>query len=177
MSLRCILQGKLVVDFNFHAATNSLEERIKDMDAMGVDIQCVGISVYQYYYWAEPEIGARVARVSNEELVEQTSKFGDRFAPLGTVPMQDTEAAIQELRYCVNELGMKGLEINSHVEGSEIADSRLDAFWAEVEKLGATPARDLDHAFRLAREHLAPGTEGWLMPHGSRFLPEPVAVR
>jgi aminocarboxymuconate-semialdehyde decarboxylase len=153
---------------------DSLEERIKDMDAMGVDIQCVGISVYQYYYWAETEIASRVSRISNEELVEETSKFGDRFSPLGTVPMQDTEAAIAELRYCVNELGMKGLEINSHVEGSEIADARLDPFWAEVEKLGAVivvhtnghPAKErlqehnfvnlLGHAFEatLATAHL-----------------------
>lgn len=104
---------------------------------MGVDIQAVAVSVYQYYYWADPEVGAKVTRLINEELAEQTSRFPDRFAPLGTVPLQDTEAAVAELRYCVDELGFRGLEINSHVEGSEIADSRLDPFWAEVEKLGA----------------------------------------
>jgi nickel-dependent lactate racemase len=46
-----------------------------------------------------------------------------------------------------------------------------------VEKLGATPARDLEDAFRLAREHLPGATEGWLMPHGSRVLPQAVAAR
>lgn len=159
---------------NLRPKMDSLEVRLADMDAMGVDIQCIGISVYQYYYWAAPDIGARVARISNEELVEATSKYGERFSPLGTVPMQDTEAAIQELRYCVNELGMRGLEINSHVEGAEIADPRLDPFWAEVEKLGAVivihtnghPAKErlqehnfvnlLGHAFEatLATAHL-----------------------
>ena len=114
-----------------------LEVRLEDMDRMGVDIQAVAVSVYQYYYWAEAEVGAKVSRVINDELAEATSKYGDRFSPLGTVPLQDTDAAVAELRYCVNELGMKGLEINSHVEGSEIADPRLEPFWAEVEKLGA----------------------------------------
>lgn len=114
-----------------------LEVRLADMDAMGVDIQAVAVSVYQYYYWADPEVGARVARVINDELAGATSRYPDRFAPLGTVPLQDTEAAIQELRYCVDELGFRGLEINSHVNGTEIADDRLDAFWAEVERLGA----------------------------------------
>lgn len=122
---------------NLRPKMDSLEERLKDMDAMGVDIQAVAVSVYQYYYWADPEVGAKVTRLINEELAEQTSRFPDRFAPLGTVPLQDTEAAVAELRYCVDELGFRGLEINSHVEGSEIADSRLDPFWAEVEKLGA----------------------------------------
>jgi aminocarboxymuconate-semialdehyde decarboxylase len=116
---------------------DSLEERLKDMDAMGVDIQAVAVSVYQYYYWAEPEVGARAARIVNEELAEATSKYPDRFVPLGSVPLQDTAAAVAELQYCVNELGFRGLEINSHVNGTEIADPRLDLFWAEVEKLGA----------------------------------------
>ena len=115
-----------------------LEERIKDMDRMGVDIQAIAVSVYQYYYWAEPEVGARVSRVINEELLETTSKFEGRFSPLGTVPLQDTEAAIAELRYCVEELGMKGLEIGTHVDSTEeISSPRLDPFWAEVERLGA----------------------------------------
>ena len=102
-----------------------------------IDIQAVAVSVYQYYYWAEPEIGARAARLVNDELAEATSKYPDRFVALGSVPLQDTAAAVAELRYCVNELGFRGLEINSHVNGSEIADPRLDPFWAEVEKLGA----------------------------------------
>jgi len=114
-----------------------LEVRIADMDKMGVDIQAVAVSVYQYYYWADAEIGARVARVVNDELAEATAKYPDRFSPLGTVPLQDTGAAIEELQYCVDELGFKGLEINSHVNGTEIADDRLDGFWAEVERLGA----------------------------------------
>ena len=114
-----------------------LDVRIADMDKMGVDVQAVAIAVYQYYYWADPELGAKVSRLMNEEFVESTSKYGDRFLPLGTVPLQDTDAAIQELRYLVQELGMRGIEIGTHVEGEEICSQRLDPFWAEVEKLGA----------------------------------------
>ena len=116
---------------------DSLEIRLADMDRMGVDIQAVAVAVYQYYYWADSDVGARVARVINDELAYETSKFPDRFAPLGSVPLQDAEAATNELRYCMKELGFKGLEINSHVNGAEIADNRLDGFWAEVERLGA----------------------------------------
>jgi len=114
-----------------------LEERIKDMDAMGVDVQAVAVSVYQYYYWAPADVGARITRVINDELAEDTSRFPDRFSPLGTVPLQDTDAAIAELNYCVNELGFKGLEIGTWVDGKELGDPSLDRFWAEVERLGA----------------------------------------
>ena len=114
-----------------------LEERLKDMDRMNVDIQAVAVSVYQYYYWADADVGTRITRVINEELAEATAKHRGRFSPLGTVPLQDTEAAIAELRYCVEELGFKGLEIGTHVDGEEIASPRLDPFWNEVERLGA----------------------------------------
>lgn len=114
-----------------------LEVRLADMDAMGVDVQAVAIAVYQYYYWADAELGAKVSRMMNEEFVESTSRYRDRFLPFGTVPLQDTEAAVQELRYLVRELGMRGIEIGTHVEGEEISAPRLDPFWAEVEALGA----------------------------------------
>ncbi|WP_394930900.1 amidohydrolase family protein [uncultured Ilumatobacter sp.] len=114
-----------------------LDVRLKDMDEMGVDMQAVAVAVYQYYYWADAEVGARVSRVVNEELAESTSRYGGRFSPLGTVPMQDTDAAIAELRYCVEELGFKGLEIGTHINGEEIAAPRFEPFWAEVERLGA----------------------------------------
>ncbi len=113
-----------------------LDVRLADMDAMGVDVQAVAIAVYQYYYWAEAELGAKVSRMMNEEVVEATSRYGDRFLPFGTVPLQDTEAAVQELRYLAEELGMRGIEIGTHVEGEEISAARLEPFWAEVERLG-----------------------------------------
>ncbi len=113
-----------------------LDVRIADMDAMGVDVQAVAIAVYQYYYWADAELGAKVSRMMNEEVVEATSRYGDRFLPFGTVPLQDTDAAVQELRYLAQELGMRGIEIGTHVEGEEISSPRLAPFWAEVARLG-----------------------------------------
>jgi aminocarboxymuconate-semialdehyde decarboxylase len=151
-----------------------LDVRVADMDRMGVDVQAVAIAVYQYYYWADADLGAKASRMMNEEFVESTSKYDGRFLPFGTVPLQETEAAIAELRYLSTELGMKGIEIGTHVEGEEISSPRLDPFWAEVERLGvvvvihtqgATHAQRLDshnfvniigHAFEatLATAHL-----------------------
>jgi aminocarboxymuconate-semialdehyde decarboxylase len=33
-----------------------VEDRLRDMDAMGVDVQVVSPSPTQYYYWAEPDL-------------------------------------------------------------------------------------------------------------------------
>lgn len=130
-----------------------LDVRLEDMDRMGVDIQAVAVAVYQYYYWADPDLGAKVCRIINEEFVEATSAHRGRFLPLGTVPLQDTEAAIQELRYLAHELGMRGIEIGTHVEGEEISSPRLDPFWAQVQELGLVVVihtQGATHAQRLA---------------------------
>ena len=134
-----------------------LDVRISDMDRMGVDVQAVAVAVYQYYYWADVELGAKVARITNEEFVESTSRYPGRFLPFGTVPLQDTDAAVQELRYLATELGMRGIEIGTHVEGEEISSARLEPFWAEVALLGLVvvihthgathPQRLADHNF------------------------------
>jgi nickel-dependent lactate racemase len=43
-----------------------------------------------------------------------------------------------------------------------------------VRALRAEPAADLAEAFAIARRHLAAGTAGWVLRHGSRYLIEPV---
>ena len=103
----------------------SIEKRLEDMDNMGVDLQAVSVSPYQYYYWAEPEAGRDVCRLINNEMAEDIALHPDRFVGLGTIPLQNTEMAITELKRCINELGYKGVEINSHVVGEELSSERL----------------------------------------------------
>ncbi|WP_257449778.1 amidohydrolase family protein [Archangium lipolyticum] len=45
-----------------------IELRLRDMDAMGVDIQVVSPSPNQYYYWADEELAREVVRVQNEHI-------------------------------------------------------------------------------------------------------------
>lgn len=113
----------------------SIERRLNDMDRMGIDIQAVSISPYQYYYWAESEAGREVSRLINNDMAEAISPYPDRFVGLGTIPLQNTEMAITELERCKYELGFKGVEINSHVAGEELSSKRLEPFWAKVEVL------------------------------------------
>jgi len=115
----------------------SLEERLADMDRMGVDVQAVSIAPYQTYYWAESAIGSEVARLINNELAATVAAHPDRLIGLGTVPLQDTEAAVAELERCVGELGFRGLEVGTNVSGEDLSSARLEPFWARVEELGA----------------------------------------
>lgn len=115
----------------------SLEVRLQDMDRMGVDIQALAHFPPQMYYWATPEIAEPIFRELNEALASLADQAGGRIVGMGNLPLQDTDLAVAELRYCMNDLGFKGIQIATRVEEEELSTPRLEPFWDEVEKLGA----------------------------------------
>jgi aminocarboxymuconate-semialdehyde decarboxylase len=114
----------------------SLDERLADMDRMGVDIQAISVSPYQFYYWAEPEPGRAAAQLINDSIAEAVAAHPDRFVGLGSVPLQNTEMAVAELERCVSDLGLRGVEIHSRVGDQELSAPRLEPFFAKAEELG-----------------------------------------
>lgn len=113
-------------------------ERLKDMDRMGVDIQAICPAPYQFFYWTEADYGAELAREVNEGIAQIAADRPDRFVGMGSVPLQNVQLAIRELNYCVQKLGMRGIEICTNVNGKNLTDPslKLDKFFARCEELG-----------------------------------------
>ncbi len=116
---------------------SDIATRLKDMDKMGIDIQAVSPAPSQYYYYAEPDFGLELSRDINDRIAEIVTTHPDRFVGLGTVPLQDATMATKELERCVKKLGMRGVEINTHVNGVDLADNwlGLDRFFAKAQEL------------------------------------------
>ncbi|HET9770395.1 MAG TPA: amidohydrolase family protein [Acidimicrobiia bacterium] len=110
--------------------------RLEDMDRMGVDVQVLSVAPPQYYYWTDPALGRRLARMQNEHLARLVADHPDRFAGLGTVPLQDVDAAVAELDFAVAELGLRGLEICTNVNGIDLDDRRFRPFFERAAELG-----------------------------------------
>ena len=119
---------------NVHACLTSVEQRLRDMDKMGVDVQAISVSPFQFMYSLPPEHGRKTARATNENLAAIVQKHPDRFVALANVPLQAPDAAAEELEYCVRTLGFRGVEIGTNVAGQEVSRGR-DAFWAKVQAL------------------------------------------
>jgi len=115
---------------------NGVDLRLKDMDALGVDVQAISPSPGQYYYFAPPEVGRDAARAINDGIAAAVVSHSDRFVGMGTVPLQNTQMAIEEMRRCVKDLDLRGIEINSHVNGRELAENEFRPFFAAAEELG-----------------------------------------
>ncbi|MES2183459.1 MAG: amidohydrolase family protein [Pseudomonadota bacterium] len=115
-----------------------IEQRVKDMDAMGVDVQAVCPAPYQFFYFTEPDLGAELSRGVNDGLAKLVATHPDRFVGLGTVPLQNPELAVRELVYLTKELGFRGIEINTNVNGLNLSDPKLglEKFWAKANELG-----------------------------------------
>ena len=135
------------------------DQRIVDMDRMGVDVHVVSCEPQMYCYQYDVSSTAPLHRECNDEVHEMSTRHPDRLMGLAMVPMQDIDAAITELDRCVNTLGFKGAMIGDHVNGVMYDDRRFDPFWAAAEQMGAvilfhqtTPTITMG---RIDRYHLA----------------------
>jgi aminocarboxymuconate-semialdehyde decarboxylase len=104
---------------------------------MGIDLQIVMPPPPQCYHTVRPDIAVKAAAMVNDGIAAFIAQKPDRFAALGTVPMQDGAAAVAELERCMKTLGFKGVQILTNVAGNELSNPAYAAFWAKAEELGA----------------------------------------
>lgn len=120
--------------------------RMEDMERAGVAMQVLSTVPVMFSYWAKAADGLDLCRLLNDHIAEVVRAHPQRFAGLGTLPLQDPDLAAGELERCVRALGLRGVEIGSHVDANEHchgADCRnldhpsLDVIWRTAEKLDA----------------------------------------
>ncbi len=85
---------------------------------------------------ADPGLALQRARENNDFLAERISRHPDRFGGFAHIAMHTPEAAAQELRRAIRELGFKGAMINGHTQGVYCDGPQFDPFWAMAQDLG-----------------------------------------
>ena len=118
-------------------ALSDVADRVAVLDTQNIDIQIVAPVPNQCYYMARGEHAAKVSRMVNDGVAAWVAARPDRFAGLGTAPLQEPEMAAAELEYAVTTLGLKGVQILTNIEGEEVSGDRFEPFWAKAEELGA----------------------------------------
>lgn len=111
--------------------------RIQAMDRMGVDVQLLSGWIDLTGYDLDPSAGSRYARTQNNSLAEHAAIHPERFRALATLPLQDADAAADELGRAMSELGMVGAQIATTVGDNWLDQRPLDAVWAAAAELGA----------------------------------------
>jgi aminocarboxymuconate-semialdehyde decarboxylase len=114
----------------------SVQRRLADLDAIGVDLQIVG-PMPMHRYWAEPPLALALTRTINEAVAAHCAQGQGRLFGLGTLPLQHPALAVDELDYAVRRLGLHGVSVSTSVDGRELADRRFDPVWEAAASLGA----------------------------------------
>ena len=111
--------------------------RLDDCEHSKVDIQVLSTVPVMFSYWAKAADAHDLSKILNEHIAGVVAENPKRFVGLGTLPMQDTDRSVQELERCINELGLAGVEIGTHVNQTNLDDPRFDPIWEAAEELGA----------------------------------------
>ncbi|MGX7895964.1 amidohydrolase family protein [Tsuneonella sp. HG222] len=108
-------------------------ERIRRMDELGIDHQLLlltspGVQVL------EREVGAELAALSNDRLAEACSRYPDRFSGLLAIAPQDVASSVREINRGMQTLNMKGVVVNSHIQGHYLDEPRFEPILAALEE-------------------------------------------
>jgi len=114
-----------------------LDERLAFCDRCGIDVQVLSTVPVMFCYWAKGEDAHDLSRILNDHLAECARKRPERFAALGTLPMQAPDLGVRELERCVLELGMPGVQIGSHVGGKNLNEPEVRPVLEAAQSLGA----------------------------------------
>ena len=107
--------------------------RLADMARMKLDMAAISVSPTLFYYYAQPTLARDLAKLTNDALYRLTKERPDKFVAMGTLPMQDVELAIAELRRCSEDLGFSSILIGSNVEGKQFDDPQFLRFFKVCE--------------------------------------------
>lgn len=111
------------------------DRRAKDCKKANVDMQIISPVPVMFCYWAKGEDALFIAKYINDDIAEAVRTNPTMYQGLGTIPMQDPQLAIGELERCVNELGLRGIEIGTHINDWNLDAPELFPIFEACERL------------------------------------------
>ena len=106
-----------------------IDRRRKAMDRAGVDVHALSLTAPMVYF-ADGEVGTRLARAVNDAMAEAHRAFPDRFVGCATLPLQDPARAVAELDRALALPGIRGVDLGTNVNGRELSDRAYDPIYA-----------------------------------------------
>ena len=111
------------------------EAKIQAMDRKNLDVSVLSPPPTLFYYWTDGKTGSKIAQLINDGIAEFVGTIPERFRGMGTVPMQDAEAAVSELDRVAEEHGFRAVEIGTSVEELQLADEKFRSFFERAQEL------------------------------------------
>lgn len=115
-------------------ALHDLAARLAMMEEFGPEYQQIlTLSSPPIELLAPEDQSWRLARLANESMAEIVDLHPDRFpAFVASLPLNSTEASMQELTYAIDELGAVGVQVFTNMNGVPLDDPRFEPIFAEM---------------------------------------------
>lgn len=150
-------------------------QRLEAMDQAGIDLAVLSATTPGIQAERDARIAVSRAREANDVLAREIQKHPTRYAGFAHLPLQDANAAAEELARCVEELGFKGAMINGHTNGHYLDEDIYRPFWERVQELGLPvylhpcDSFDLPHMYKDHPELLG-ATWSWTVETATHAL-------
>jgi aminocarboxymuconate-semialdehyde decarboxylase len=109
-----------------------LDRRRKAMDRQGVAVHALSLTVPMVYF-ADGELGQRLAEAVNDSMSEAHRAFPDRFVGCATLPMQDPKRAVAEIERVATLPGIKAIYLGTNVNARELSDAAFGPVFGACE--------------------------------------------
>jgi len=104
---------------------SNLDSRFKILDKYGC-VQVLTLGAPPVEAVSGPKEARELARIANDSIAELVGKYPDRFiAGVASLPMNDTEAALEEADRAIRDLNLKGIQICSSINGKPLDSSEF----------------------------------------------------
>ena len=107
------------------------------MEKTSTNVQVLSIVPVMFHYWCPAEDALQTAQYFNDDIAATCKKYPKNFIGLGTVPLQSAEMSAKEVVRCVEELGLAGVQIGSHIGKKNLDCDSLEPFYKACERVGA----------------------------------------
>lgn len=110
-----------------------LDFRFEVMDRQDEYVQILTVNAPPPEALTGPDRSPELAIAANDGLADLCAKYPDRFVGFGaTMPMNNIDAALDEIDRAVDDLGALGAEIYTNVAGRPLDDPEFEPFFARM---------------------------------------------
>jgi len=109
--------------------------RIEEYKPYHTQVQVVCTIPVMFSYWAKTADALELSRFLNDHIADLVVRFPKNYIGLATIPMQDPQAAIQELERA-KAIGHVGIQIGSNINDENLSEEKFFPIFEACARLG-----------------------------------------